>query len=106
MHVAVGGRSGDMGNTQASSNDPVFYLHHNNVERWWRIWQQEHPDQAFDYEGDRVPGSELNDASPDDIMPFYGLFPDTPVGEALNLEGGLNGALVSISYRRNLLGPT
>jgi tyrosinase len=31
----------------ASPADPVFFLHHSNVDRIWAIWQSEHPDQSF-----------------------------------------------------------
>ena len=31
----------------ASPADPVFFLHHANVDRIWSIWQSEHPDQTF-----------------------------------------------------------
>jgi len=28
----------------ASPNDPVFWLHHANVDRLWAIWQEQHPE--------------------------------------------------------------
>jgi tyrosinase len=31
----------------ASPADPVFFLHHANVDRIWSIWQSEHPGQTF-----------------------------------------------------------
>ncbi|KAJ3053164.1 hypothetical protein HK097_004896 [Rhizophlyctis rosea] len=89
VHAAVGG---DLADPRTSTNDPVFFLHHNNIERWWRNWQKEKPDLAHDYSGNRIPGRRNNDATPNDIMTFYGLFPDTPVWQAFDTEGGLNGA--------------
>lgn len=40
VHVAVGG---DM-QTAASPKDPLFWLHHCNVDRLWSKWQKDHPD--------------------------------------------------------------
>lgn len=30
-----------------SPNDPVFFLHHCNVDRLWWQWQQNHPDAVL-----------------------------------------------------------
>ncbi|MCB8980584.1 MAG: tyrosinase family protein, partial [Ardenticatenaceae bacterium] len=46
-HVYVGGSM----NPDSSPNDPVFFLHHANVDRLWAIWQQKHPTEPY------VPGS-------------------------------------------------
>jgi tyrosinase len=42
VHRWVGGAMMDM----ASPNDPVFWLHHANIDRLWGDWQRQHPDQA------------------------------------------------------------
>ena len=39
IHVWVGGDRGDMG-PSSSPNDPVFFLHHCNVDRIWEAWMQ------------------------------------------------------------------
>jgi tyrosinase len=39
VHVWVGGSMGPM----SSPNDPVFFLHHCNVDRLWAEWQAAHP---------------------------------------------------------------
>lgn len=43
-HPWVGGRQGSvtigsMGNVYTSPNDPIFFLHHSNVDRIWAKWQ-------------------------------------------------------------------
>jgi tyrosinase len=39
VHNWVGGHRGDMG-PSSSPNDPVFFLHHCNVDRIWEAWMQ------------------------------------------------------------------
>jgi hypothetical protein len=40
VHVRVGG---EMSSVARASYDPLFYLHHCNVDRLWAKWQQSHP---------------------------------------------------------------
>ena len=39
VHVAVGGQM----ETERSPADPLFWLHHANVDRLWTRWQERHP---------------------------------------------------------------
>lgn len=41
-HGWVGGRMNDIFYSPA---DPIFWLHHAEVDRQWHIWQQSHPNQ-------------------------------------------------------------
>lgn len=43
VHVWIGG---DM-SLSSSPNDPVFFLHHCNVDRIWAAWQEAHPASAY-----------------------------------------------------------
>jgi hypothetical protein len=49
MHVWVGGGQGQMGFVPVSVNDPVFWLHHCNVDRVWAQWQSLFPEAATAY---------------------------------------------------------
>ena len=42
VHVAVGGHMADA-SLAAAAFDPIFYLHHCNVDRVWAQWQNTHP---------------------------------------------------------------
>ena len=33
--------------SSTSPNDPVFYLHHANVDRIWSAWRQRHPNANY-----------------------------------------------------------
>jgi tyrosinase len=40
VHVRTGG---DMGGVPTAAYDPIFYLHHANIDRLWADWQAAHP---------------------------------------------------------------
>lgn len=57
VHIWVGG---DMG-PGTSPNDPVFFLHHCNVDRIWALWQYAHPASAYLPASAGPLGHNLND---------------------------------------------
>jgi len=52
VHIWVGG---DM-RLSSSPNDPVFFLHHCNVDRIWAAWQEKHPMSEY-VPGQNAPAS-------------------------------------------------
>jgi tyrosinase len=38
VHVDVGGVDGWMGSISTAAQDPVFYVHHANIDRYWNLW--------------------------------------------------------------------
>jgi hypothetical protein len=79
VHIWVGG---DMG-PGTSPNDPVFFLHHCNVDRIWARWQYEHPAAAYEPAAGGPPGHNL-----DDVMQHLTTAGATPAG--------------SLDYRRTM----
>ncbi|KAJ3032465.1 hypothetical protein HDV00_007513 [Rhizophlyctis rosea] len=69
VHNNIGG---DMGNPMLSSNDPIFWLHHCNIDRLWAKWQATHPSVAKTYGGPRLPGGSGNDARDTDDLTYSG----------------------------------
>lgn len=59
LHVTVGG---DMQSVPTASYDPIFYLHHANVDRMWARWQLDHPGP--------LPASEATFQLPPFTRPF------------------------------------
>jgi hypothetical protein len=57
VHIWVGG---DMG-PGTSPNDPVFFLHHCNVDRLWALWQYEHAASVYEPASAGPTGHNLND---------------------------------------------
>jgi tyrosinase len=68
VHVAVGGLMGD---PDTAAQDPIFWLHHANIDRLWWLWQKEHSnptrakwtDHAFEFKD--VDGSDASLTSAD-----------------------------------------
>ena len=54
VHVWVGGT---MGEIPWAAYDPIFFAHHANIDRLWRLWQIRHPNP-------HLPASLLNQALP------------------------------------------
>jgi tyrosinase len=48
VHVQVGGNGGLMSYPQMAALDPIFYLHHANIDRMWAGWNQKHPNTTVD----------------------------------------------------------
>jgi len=61
LHVYVGGTMADI---VISSNDPIFYLHHSNVDRMYETWLQKYDGpyepRSFSYEV--TPGHNLHES--------------------------------------------
>ena len=88
IHELVGGLTGDMSLMDWSVNDPIFFLHHRNMDRLWAKWQKENPTIGFTYGLSGGMSSILESPSALDRIDFsvYGKAP--PILELLNTTGG------------------
>ncbi|KAJ3292727.1 hypothetical protein HDU79_001121 [Rhizoclosmatium sp. JEL0117] len=59
VHYYMGGVQGDLYFIDLSTNDPLFFVHHANVDRYWALWQYHHKGKEDEYTGtvDLPPGS-------------------------------------------------
>lgn len=48
VHTEIGGRGGLMSNPDYAALDPIFYLHHANIDRMWAGWNQKYPNPKVD----------------------------------------------------------
>lgn len=53
--------------TATSPNDPVFFIHHANVDRLWAEWQRLHGVHTYAPRSGGVPGSNVDDM----LMPYH-----------------------------------
>jgi tyrosinase len=73
-HMWVGGSMMAM----SSPNDPVFWLHHCNIDRLWAQWQRNHPEEAY-LPPSGTPGVVVGHALDDPMPPWAGEpMPPTP----------------------------
>ncbi|KAJ3168433.1 hypothetical protein HK101_011632 [Irineochytrium annulatum] len=92
FHMGVGGavsgtdKYGDMVDPLISPNDPIFFLHHANIDRLWGLWQQNHPNIASDFTGTVTQGCVLDKCPQINVDSSY-LLPNfnIPVSEAILL---------------------
>jgi len=47
VHVYTGGGTGDMTQVRTAAFDPIFWLHHAQVDRIWWLWQRKHGDSTM-----------------------------------------------------------
>ncbi|KAK4446432.1 hypothetical protein QBC34DRAFT_450849 [Podospora aff. communis PSN243] len=91
VHGGVGGGRGDMGLQDASPNDPLFFLHHTQVDRLWWIWQKKDPNNRIKgnnaYNGVKQDG-QGPPVSVNDVLPMMKLAPDAVVKDYLDIQGG------------------
>ena len=65
-----------------SPNDPVFFLHHSNIDRIWALWEDRHTNSYAPVAGG-PPGNNLNDA----MVPWAGILPyDATIASVLDIR--------------------
>jgi tyrosinase len=64
VHLAVGGEMA----TSESPADPVFWLHHGNVDRLWALWQRRHPRARPGNASERLKPSPMFDVTVSSVL--------------------------------------
>ncbi|KAJ0118780.1 hypothetical protein J7T55_013034 [Diaporthe amygdali] len=90
-HTATGGLMADK---DASPGDPVFYLHHNYIDRLWWKWQAaDNETRLWDMSGNTVnetlyPQQAGVKASLNTTIQQQNIIPDIQIREVMNAQGG------------------
>jgi tyrosinase len=93
VHVAVGTTEG-MGATPKAARDPIFWLHHSNIDRLWESWRRPGPDGKSNR--DSVSHSPWEDDWKNHLkFAFAGL--DGERRDAVRVEMSVSDALVASS---------
>ncbi|KAI0490216.1 Di-copper centre-containing protein [Xylaria cf. heliscus] len=81
IHSAVGG---DL-SPNTSPNDPLFFLHHSQIDRLWYLWQQQDPEtRNSDFNGSKTQDYENpGEATLEDVLAMMGLAPDVKVKDVM-----------------------
>lgn len=70
--------------------DPIFFLHHTQIDRIWTLWQQEDPEaRNLDYGGNMNQDENSPEATLDDILPMEGVAEDRPVRDMMEVGNEL-----------------
>lgn len=73
----------------AFSSDPIFFLHHAQLDHIWWQWQQQQPESRLGaYSGRHMVNSTDENASLQDVLMFGGLVENVPVWHAMDTENG------------------
>ncbi|KAF8314733.1 Di-copper centre-containing protein [Clavulina sp. PMI_390] len=87
----------DMGDASYSPNDPLFYLHHANMDRIWQKWKDFHPANAQIVGGGTIKNLSLYDQYPQGLPPnatasdwlvTSGLSVNVTIGDVFNTMQG------------------
>lgn len=100
-HLGVGGDIGEMGDMYSSPGDPIFFMHHTNVDRLWDTWQRMDwparrndiggPDTQYAYPFNFFGDRDYHNITLDYAMDFGNLIPGKQyvrVKEVMDTQGG------------------
>ncbi|KAF8704782.1 Common central domain of tyrosinase, partial [Rhizoctonia solani] len=86
IHLAVGGDLFAI----YSPNEPLFFLHHAQVDRLWTLWQGRNATRLLDYQGNTIQNSTVFNATLQDTLDFMGLGDNRSVESVMDtLSNGL-----------------
>ena len=71
-----------------SATDPLFFLHHAQVDRLWWLWQQMDTEERLYEYGGRSRDDSDAEAALTDRLEMHRLAPDVPVSEVMDTENG------------------
>jgi len=81
-HFFVGG---EMGNALSSPGDPLFYLHHAQLDRIWNQWQNSAPGRVMEIGGFTEVGGSVP-STLDYVLTYPGLGPNVTVREVMEIN--------------------
>ncbi|KAF8178229.1 tyrosinase [Pholiota molesta] len=86
-HFAIGG---DMSNFYSSPADPLFYLHHANIDRIWWNWQQMVPERLYEMSGSSTYPPTVNVTLDHPLQLSKSLGPTIPLWKVMNIHSEYN----------------
>jgi len=83
VHFAVGG---EMSNFYSSPADPLFYLHHANIDRIWWNWQQAHLSRLYEISGHSTTTPPFQNVTLDFKLEMGNFAPWLSIREVMNIH--------------------
>lgn len=75
--MQIGGAKGDMSKADTAPNDPIFWLHHSNIDRIWCEWQELLPQLSMSYDGKDEKGRAVTTDDLIDLGPLQHFLPSS-----------------------------
>ncbi|KAG8736813.1 hypothetical protein FRC12_017431 [Ceratobasidium sp. 428] len=107
VHLSIGG---DMADPSPTPSDPLFWLHHGNLDRVFSLWQAKYPENAQSYSGgsfqhletyDQWPTGEPPMVNTKTLLPVSGMEPaDVAVEEVMSITGSYSNKWTGFSGGR------
>ncbi|KAF8155716.1 tyrosinase [Crassisporium funariophilum] len=82
-HLAIGG---EMSNFYSSPGDPLFYLHHANLDRIWWNWQMMLPSRMYEMTGRSTPRPPFQNVTLDYELYTGRLSKPVPIRDVMNIH--------------------
>ncbi|KDR79915.1 hypothetical protein GALMADRAFT_1169475 [Galerina marginata CBS 339.88] len=82
-HVAVGG---EMSNFFSSPGDPLFFLHHANIDRIWWQWQQKDAARLYEIAGPATLVEPVHNVTLDYALVMGSLGPTLPIRDIMDIS--------------------
>lgn len=97
-HYAVGG---EMGNFWTSSNDPLFFMHHAQLDRIWALWQSLSPRNVFDMGGSTYPNGTGHTDLNYTVFMIEELGPEIPIYKLMDTKNENGEGILCYEYQEN-----
>jgi tyrosinase len=85
VHTTVGGRGGLMSSVPTAAGDPIFWLHHTNIDRLWNVWLNQNEGRA-------------NPADPDYLSTAYSFADETGAVVMVQVRDIISSAALNYAY--------
>ncbi|KAH0609722.1 uncharacterized protein H6S33_012268 [Morchella sextelata] len=94
-HLAIGGELGTLADVWSSAGDPLFYLHHTNMDRLWWEWQKKDlPARLYDISNPIYPfdfpygnATSRGNVTLEFEMPFREISKTVTIGDTMDIMG-------------------
>jgi tyrosinase len=90
-----------MGNFWTSTNDPLFFMHHAQLDRIWALWQSLKPHHVFDMGGPTYPNGTGHTDLNYPVFMIDELGPQVPIYKLMDTKNKNGQGILCYEYQEN-----